>query len=326
MKAWKWETFENIISEKNFSIGQSEHLSFPVKNFFIKRDENLQIIIETSCKQNVIRKPLYHHPVGTVYQNEGIIEFKGFSKEFSATAYGVNLREQREYYEDEDYTFHESAFIHKIQSQLKEKLQGRYLIEWLVNVDDNYIWPDLIKNEKKTMYTRTMQLGQKFINLREKNNIKNSGFSGVNLSIDNVDIYFGICREIAFDKKKMPGFIFYDGQISGEMREKIRLCISFVLGRPLVYLGHTVIDESFDIVSFEAITPYIMCEKVFKYPSLPPAPLHKLYLNTIDKSIFSVMVNALYSKYFELNFKSISWSYWHSIFSASHIGLMWLKK
>lgn len=322
MSDWQWEYFKRYINDGHFHVRESNCLAFPIESIFIKRNETLDLIIETKCRDGV-KSIAASYPPRTIFQNldTAILENPtGFLVNIS----GVTVKESKtDLVLKEDNTnelLHESASIHKIFSQIKEKSEGEYQIEWLANVDGkHYMWPDFIDDEIESTYRRII-CKNKIPLILEKNKKSIGGRRAcVHFSVDGYELYLVTCEDVPFEEEKMPGFILYKGVPSEKIREKIRICASFVFGRPFVYLGHTIFDSNWQVVSFEAISPYNDMEGgAFRLITFPPSPLSKRFLNEIDREIFSHMVNSFYKKYDECNFRHISWLYWHSVCAPLH--------
>lgn len=323
MKDWQWESFEKYINEEHFNIRESDCLAFPTESIFIKRNRMLDLVIETKCREGV-KSISASYPPGTIRQSldNAILES---SSGCLVNLSGIVIKEMKiNLVIKEDNTnelLHEYASVHKIFCQMKKENEGKYLIEWLGNVDDmHYKLPDLIDEEIES--TQRMILGKnRNILILEASKKEFGGRWGcINFSVDGYELYLGVCKNSSLEKEKMPGFILYKGVPSKEVREKIRICASFVFGRPFIYLGHTIFDYNWQAVSFEAISPYNDMEgRAFDLITSPPAPLWDTHKNWINREKFSYMVNAIYKKYDECDFRHVSWLYWHAISAPLHM-------
>ena len=319
---WEWEIFCSFLKEGNFKVCESSYLSLPVKNFLAKRDEDLNIIIETDCEENV-KMASTLLPKGSVYESEGVINFTNETLLVTGTG-GFLLRYRYNHdIKNGKYYLRETSLIKSIKSKIKKESHERYLIEWLVNVDDHYIWPDSIFDKIEIKYTRELNTEETSLPLIGNEKTGDARIGCLNILVNGLNLYLGTCKNVPIDKNKMPGFILYDGCPSPEVREKIRECISFVFGQPLVYIGHTIFDSNWETVSFEAITPYnSMSNKAFYLNTLPPSPLSQssdLDNKKIDRVVFSNMVNSLYSKYEEYDLQLFNWLYWHAECAPVHM-------
>ena len=123
----------------------------------------------------------------------------------------------------------------------------------------------------------------------------------------------GVSQEV-----ERPGFIFYVGYPSDELRAKIRQILSFCLGDYLIYFGSTMLSERSEVVSFSAISPPSI-GNVSEILVVPPAPLFDGERVIAEQDIIARMANAIYSHYDELQFDSLSWAYWHARCAPVHM-------
>jgi hypothetical protein len=141
----------------------------------------------------------------------------------------------------------------------------------------------------------------------------------VKLTVDGYDLFFCASDTRSVTGVRKSGFILYIGIPSEELREKIRISISFSLGIFLVYLGYSTFCADWHLVSYRAINAYALDGRAFEIPPTPPAPLGVKYEWELDPVIFSRMVNSICKHYDILNFRSLSWAFWHAVCAPSHI-------
>ncbi len=203
MSNWEWEIFKYYINGEHCSISQSNCLSSPIESLVIKRDKNLDLIIETKCKPGV-EKISVSYPPGTVCQSIDNAVLKNLSGNLINIS-GIIMSGWKT-----DTVLHEYASIHKIFSQIKKESEGEYLIEWLVNVDNKYyMWPDLIDEEVESTHRRIFSKDKIALTLETRKKSR-GGYRGcVNFSVDGYELYLGVCKDIELEEQKMPGFILY---------------------------------------------------------------------------------------------------------------------
>lgn len=135
-----------------------------------------------------------------------------------------------------------------------------------------------------------------------------------------MQLYLCHLEKIKDTHAKKPGCIMYVGFPTDEFRDKVRRCLSYVLGSYFVYLGVSRFDAEWHLTDFEAIDPYSMRGQAMRLGSMPPSPLGgPRGFWDIDPTRLSRMVNALYAKYDALNFGVVSWAYWHAVAATPHI-------
>lgn len=97
-----------------------------------------------------------------------------------------------------------------------------------------------------------------------------------------------------------------------------------------MYLGHTIFNDEWKAISFQAFSAYSLEKRAFEIPVMPPAPLGTqisagMAVNLLDAETLARMVNALLSKYDELQIGKLNWAYWHAVcavpsMAAAHFG------
>ncbi len=112
--------------------------------------------------------------------------------------------------------------------------------------------------------------------------------------------------------------IIYRGCPTEEVRNKIRGCISFVFGLPIVYLGHTEYSENWDVVFCKSMDGFSVGGLALELQPLPPYPIYSKYYNVLDPELFSNAVNSIYKRYDLLNLSKILWQYWYAVCSPTH--------
>ena len=178
-------------------------------------------------------------------------------------------------------------------------------------------WPHSLENKLETIAIRTLSGGDEPLTQHAKERTSSSR-GCLRLNIADNEIYIAPFQNHKRERPSGPGFILYKKFPSEDIRRKIRECLSFAFGLPLLYLGYTLLSEEFEFVGFKAVTPYIIDESVYSLLALPPAPVGSIHARLLDPNVFSRTVNALFAHFDELNFQHISWIYWHAVCSPMH--------
>ena len=312
------EIFQKVINSGHFTINNEGPLHSPVSEIKIDRDKKLNIILTTTSSPNSSSK-LIQHPPGTVRINNDSIEMKCISgwavklngvQPFSnTTTIGINSSVRIEL-----------TSISSLESKVEGAEDGKYLIEWLENVDDgHYMWPDFIETDIVKNTTISLGCGAKKIEMHENSESRNMGSKSIFISIGGHELYLVSSGEDTKSLGVKSGYLLYLGTPCDETRKKIRNCLSFVLGRPLIKTSYSVFDLNWNIISFKAISAYTMGESAFSIYTSPPAPLGNRYQGELDPVVVSSLANSIYEKYEEYNFGRLSWAYWHAISAPVHI-------
>lgn len=319
LKAWKEETFELLLNNGRFQITDCGPMCSPINSFEIKRDDKQRLLLTTCCDENSRNGSLNSPklPAGTVHPNIACVTLS--SSDMTVIANGVMPFSQTpSHHVNNVRGITENARIDSLESVQDDVDRVHQLIEWVDNVDTvSYFWPHNLEENLVTAATRILSGGDETLTQHAKEST--SSMRGcLRLNIAGNEIYIASFQSHKKERPSGPGFILYKKFPSDELRRKIRECLSFAFGLPLVYLGYTLLSKEFEFIGFQAVTPYIIDERIYAYQALPPAPVGSRHARIIDPDVFSKTVNALFAHYDELNFQHVSWIYWHAIFSPMH--------
>jgi hypothetical protein len=215
----------------------------------------------------------------------------------------------------------QKAQVHSLTAQLRNDVAPTYTIDWLGNLQSGiYVWQgSFIKDRKETTDTRALGYGAETIELSERDTTHQSmSSSALEMVIDGTRLFLCGCAPKVSKGVKEPGYLFYVGNPTDEVRMKIRQVLSFCLGNYLIYLGSTMLSENSEIVAFSAMSPPSI-GRVSEIPVLPPAFLGNGNTMVADQKIIARMANAVYAHYDELRFNSFSWAYWHAMCAPVHM-------
>jgi hypothetical protein len=320
LKVWEEETFELLLNNGRFQITDCGPLCSPINNFEIKRDGKQRLLLTTRSDENSKKDTLKFPelPAGTVHSNIACATLS--SSDMTVVANGVMPFDQlsRQNPATRTYEKTEKAWVHSLEAIPSDVEQVHQLIEWVDNVDTAfYHWPHNLEEKLETVAIRTLSGGAEPLTQRsQERTLSLRGCLWLNIA--GHEIYIAPFQNHKRERPSGPGFILYKKFPCEDIRRKIRECLSFVFGLPLVYLGYTLLSEDFKLVGFEAVTPYIIDERAYSLPALPPAPVGRKYANLIDPNVFSRTVNSLFLHYDELNFRHVSWIYLHAVCSPMH--------
>jgi hypothetical protein len=320
LKVWEEESFELLLNNGSFQITDCGPLCSPINSFEIKRDDKQKLLLTTRCDGNPQNGRLNFSevPAGTVYSDIASVTLS--SSYMTAVAKGALPFDQNSSPNPitRAYETIEKTWIDSIEAVTEDVERVHQLIEWVDNVDiAKYIWPHGMKKNLETIATRTLNGGVEPLTQHAKEKTLSSSRC-LWLDIAGNEIYIAPFNNHKQERPSGPGFILYKKFPCEEIRRKIRECLSFAFGLPLVYLGYTLLSEEFEFVGFKAVTPYIIDESVYSMLAQPPAPVNSKHGRLIDPDVFSLTVNALFTHYDELNFQHINWIYWHAVCSPMH--------
>ncbi|MGM0953606.1 MAG: hypothetical protein ACQEW7_11585 [Pseudomonadota bacterium] len=315
----KPDLIESFINEGNFEVDEIGPLYSPLLDLKIRRDKKLKLIITTTSDLSS-KTDCEDHPPGTVRINERLIrmtstlgakiELTGiqpFNHSISTDSNGKSTKT-------------ELSSVEKALVQIRDSKSGCYLIEWLENVDDGtFLWPETTKCESKDSNTIVIGSGPTSVEISETSTSGENSRNCIPLSVDSTNFHLVTSRKDENSLGVNSGYILYSGVPSDHFRKKVRNCLSFIMGRPLIQTGHSIFDSDWKIVSLEAISSYSVGQAVFNIHSMPPAPLGSKYQGELDERIVSSILLSIYRNYDQYNFGYLSWTYWHAICAPAHI-------
>ena len=316
---WEWESFERVLTIGSFTIVNFGPLWAPIRSFSITRDEKLQLIMETRAEQTATSYAT-PYPLGTVRVNTDTVTLSN-RMGIEMVAGGVQSHGWKtSFYGDPTLCeLREECSVHNLKGIINPHQDPKYVIDWLANVDDSFIWPDVSDDETQITKTRSLRGGNNGPVLRAEQKHTGGSRNCAKLSIEGFELYLCTAKSAAAKGVSKPGCILYIGTPPDDFRDKIRRCLSFSLGTYLVYLGCSSFCDNWSLSSFEAISAYSLGGKAFDLPPSPPSPLGTRYEREINPELLSRMVNSLYSHYDALHFGPLSWAYWHAMCATPHI-------
>lgn len=320
MFSWEWEDFEEIVKGHQVVVDDHGPLKSPIRNFSIKRDADLQLVMLTHAPVDA-KDSAVSYPPGTVRQNTDKVTFVS-KLGLQLVAEGVHAGTTRTIIEVDPplEEVQQDCSIHRLTGSLHPSdRETKYIIDWLGNVASSFHWPDRIDELIETKKTWTFSLNPAEPVMTGSNRHEGGSWSCVRLTVDGHTLFLCSAKADVAKGTAKPGYIVYLGNPSDEFRDRMRRCLSFALGLYLVYLGCSCFCENWRLIRFEAVSAYSMGGRAFDLPPMPPSPLGLRWEWEVDREIFSRAINALYRKYDALNLATASWAYWHAVAATPHI-------
>lgn len=309
-----------LLREGHFQVTEPGPLHAPILSFSIYRNEKLGLILETRTPTHA-RSNASNYPSGTVRLNTDTVELKNIGG-IKATLIGIQpyRYETSNHHTEQRHELREHAAVHRIHVTIRDDVEPAYIVNWVDNLPSRpFSWPDTVKTATSTSETMSIALDDNGITFSHGEG--RDGFSqcACKLTIGGVDVY--VCASNGEEMEEGPklGCIIYVGASDEEFRKKVRNALSFSLGVYLVDLGSTAYNSSWETLSFELKSGYSIDRKVFNLPVLNPAPLHPNWQHGIERIRLNRAVNAIFSKYDELDFANLAWAYWHAVCATPHI-------
>lgn len=313
-----WETLSQDFQEGLWKIEKQNIVKNPISLLSIKRDKDLSITMTLNANHpNRIPGP---HPKGSLINHFDKVEM---STEGGSTAVAtVTHIKKSDLSFDSNRNFINTAELDVNELEMKyTEEQPRYTIEWITNLRPErcWLWPDSIEWNLKGSFIKRIDSKEKKITIEREDRL-GLGLSSncVGLAVNDFFIFIGETESKDIDDKFSPGFILYDGDPKPDDMEKIRLGLSFVLGRYLPSLGYSKFDRLWSLVSYKCIDPYDIDQRVYNCQTKPPHEL-KTDPYMMDNKIVSNFVTSFFNNFDRYDLRHISWLYWHAVNSPTHV-------
>jgi hypothetical protein len=288
----------------------------PVRSVRLKRDKAADLILTTTSDGWPSRE-LKGDPAGTVRQSTETIEFtllgggRGIGR-------GVIPRGQRSLTSRNGATVTiEKCSLQSIEIDLERTAQSVFLIEWIDNLSDHFMWPDLTDYKKVTQSTESFGSPESLLTITRSGEAFSGGRSALHLLVAGIELY--VVKDRGKGKrKKRNGRIIYRSNPDQKLRDKIRECLSFVFGLPIVYSGHTEYCAEWIPTRERAVDAFSIDGRMFALHEQPPFPVFSRYDRMLDGPTIAFITNILVKNYDSLKFLELSWSYWHAVCAPTH--------
>lgn len=318
MNSWEWECI-GWVANTFFNITDCGPLHGPVTKFSIVRDSDLKLVLETTSAGNS-KSSAIPLPAGTVYTATEQVKLESrFGA--SAIAHGVIPHSKNTSWSKElpAGEIRETSSVHALEWNSQSSCEPRYIIEWLENMSDSFIWPASIDEKTTGEIRRTFRSKKEEIIISSPINSDGLSRSCVHVSVAGFELFVGVLKNIKVENISNPGFILYKGNPNEDIRSKIRDCLSFSFGTCLIYLGCTSFDDQWEPVSFKAVTAYTLSKDDHRLISMLPAPLGSKFERELTSEMLERMVISLYGNYDGYHLQSVFWAYWHAIAAPIHM-------
>lgn len=312
------EIFAEMMNKVYFDRFETEDLFCPINKFEIERDINQRLILTTYSSINSTSKAK-NFPPGTVKHSDEALKIILTVPKNEILMSGLTVLSSNLILNSKERI--EKTSVQTIEYISKKEQNVFSIIEWVDNIDNGfYLYPDSINiNETLTTEIKLLHNDEHFTELSSSDNTTSGSRACIYLNIDGQELYVGKCTKQTKLHNGALGFILYKGAPSEERRDKIRRCLSYALGRYIVYLGYNTYNEQWQLLSFKAIAGYSIKNLVYDMQTSPPAPLDSNSRNMINSNMMIPLVNALYKHHDNLKFQHILWLYWHAVCAPIHM-------
>jgi hypothetical protein len=203
----------------------------------LRRNNELELIFDLTSRERRKDKP-QRYPPGTVRRADDEIEFD-HAAGWKSVVRGVIERDWRSRSNavGENETV-ETYSAQSVEIDLRRQIPSSYVVEWILNVPDGLIWTEPVRFSG--LETLTKAVGSGDAEIRMTRTLESGGGNqSLHLRIPGTDLYIMKSSDRDDDNNRKTGQIVYRGCPDQALRDKVRTCLSFILGKPIVYLGHT---------------------------------------------------------------------------------------
>lgn len=275
-----------VYQRGSFSGDRPGPLRAPVLDFSLRRDEALDLILETRISPDA-KSAATERSRGTVriatecasLENIGGVKvrLKGVVpyRVRTSTNYGTGHDEHVE-----------EAKIHAFEAVVRSDVDARYTIDWLENLSTRpFVWPDSVDTKIETAHDAQVSAAVTTASRFSKDT--GSSRTVAKVVVAGTDVYVCALRRRENDDLVKPGCIIFAGTPDDEFRKRVRTAVSFALGVYLVDFGRAVYSKDWEIISLTSCSAYSIEWKALDLVVLPPAPMGMHWQHEIDRVPFA---------------------------------------
>jgi hypothetical protein len=231
MKEFFSETITDYFQGGLVTVSKGDFVTTPVTGVVLNRNEELDLILELKSRTRTDKRERY--PAGTVRSADEVIEFCHVAG-WIGVARGVIERDTHSSTNSAGETeTAETYSAHSFEIDLQREARPSYTIEWVLNLPGQIMWTEPVRFSAVETFTKIVGSGDAEIRM-EKSLESGGGNQSLHLRIGGFDLHImqSIDRD---DEKRKAGQIVYRGCPDQAFRDKVRTCLSFIIGKPIVY-------------------------------------------------------------------------------------------
>lgn len=292
----------------------------PIKEQNIRFDKLGKLILTTIAEGDSSTDRVKHR-VGTVRINN--------DKAVLQSAYGieVELRGVQPFnhsintnYKLNTSELVENSEVNELYCKYFDQSEDDIQIEYISNIESKYFFPDSV-DEKIESINKVFIEDDEHEGITVEHIKKGGGLSrsALSLNVGGIKLYVVSLKGNDINS----GVIVYKTVQNSEVRERIRNCVSFCLGKRINYHGYIVLNKDYKYVEVSYISNRFK-NLDSEYIALMPTTLG-IYNFQLGSNETNRLVNALYDNYEKYNLRHILWRYWYALeaplpMAAAHFG------
>lgn len=306
------ESFLNGL--KHLEFCDNGPLHNPIKEQSIKFDKLGRLILTTIAEGDSSTDRVKHR-VGTVRINN--------DKAVLQSDYGIEVElrgvQPLNHSRNTNYKLNtselvENSEVNELYCKYLDQSVGDIQIEYISNIESNYIFSDSVDEEIKSI--NKIFIGDDEHEGITVEHVENGGGlsrSALSLNVDGIRFYVVSLKGNDINS----GVIVYKTVQDPEVRERIRNCVSFCLGKRINYHGYIILNKDYKPVEVSYLSNRFK-NLDSEYVALMPAQLG-VYKSQLGSDETNRLVNALYENYEKYNLRHILWRYWYALEAPLHM-------
>jgi hypothetical protein len=306
---------ENIFDCTNgglLEITRSDFSTGPIANVTLHRDDDLKLVLELTSHQ-FAKTPLVGRVPGDIHQASETIEFRHAAGWKGAFRGVIETRQQTKSSQTEGTRTSYHFRVHTAELDFNRTKTPTHVVEWVSNLPDQPIWTEPQQVEMIETVSKLIGSGSDAVRMHWTGKTSKHALA-LHVTLNGEHIYL-----LRPETEKSHCQIVYQRFVDEVFRNKVRTCLSFTLGRPIVYLGHTVYCAEWVPITMRSVTAFSAEGAFFKLLDGPPYPINlPQYANVIDESRVNAIASALLLIFDEIKLSTISWWYWYAACAPVH--------
>ncbi|WP_158808190.1 hypothetical protein [Beijerinckia sp. L45] len=290
-------------------------LTLPVHRVALTRNSDLDLVFELTSDASA-SSPDRDTRAGTLRAATDTIEF-GHPAGWTAVARGVVWHHSSSRHSSAGFETVDTFTAHRVDIDLNSPRAVKYAIEWVTNVDHGPTWPDKVNTTAKEDFELRVGEGDGLLRMTGASEAR-GGSRALRLNIEGVHLY--VMRPLDRTRRQAgEAQIVYQNPCDEPTRDRIRLCLSFTLGKPIVHLGTTTYCAEWRETSMSSLDAVTFDGAALRLFDLPPYPITEAASrNFMDQAAVERIVSRLFQASERLDFEELSWSYWYAVCAPNH--------
>ncbi|QRV23828.1 hypothetical protein [Marinomonas foliarum] len=208
----------------------------------------------------------------------------------------------------------ENSEVNELYCRYLDQSEGYIQIQYISNIQSNYIFPDSVDEKVESINKVFIEDDEhEGVTVEHIENREGLSRSALSLNIGGIKLYVVSVKGNDINS----GVIVYKTVQNSEVRERIRNCVSFCLGKRIRYHGYIVLNKDYKYVEVSYLSNRFK-NLDDEYTALMPAPLG-MFNFQLSSNETNRLANALYDNYEKYNLRHILWGYWYALEAPLHM-------